>query len=132
MLTVMATKRQGTRSSATPPKPLSDTSRRHEQMVEDEGDRPGTTDVEDGFTLLLRRMTRVPLLTKAEEVALAKRIERGDLAAKQHMVEANLRLVVHVARQHQGHGLDLPDLVQEGTLGLIRAVEKLDWRKGFK
>jgi RNA polymerase primary sigma factor len=100
-------------------------------MVEDESDRGGSA-VEDGFTLLLRRMTRVPLLTAAEEVALAKRIERGDLAAKQHMVEANLRLVVHVARKHQGHGLDLPDLVQEGTLGLIRAVEKFDWRKGFK
>src|ERR687898_312348 len=92
---------------------------------------PGTP---DGFTLFLARIARTPLLTPAEELRLARRIERGDLDAKQRMVEANLRLVVHVAKrfQREDHGLALPDLVQEGTLGLLRAVEKFDHRKGFR
>ena len=73
-----------------------------------------------------------PLLTAAEEVELAKRIERGDLEAKEQMINSNLRLVVSQARRYQGHGLEMGDLVQEGMLGLIRAVEKFDWRRGFK
>ena len=75
---------------------------------------------------------RHPLLSAAEEIELAKRIEKGDLAAKDRMINANLRLVVSVARKYQGQGLPLGDLIQEGMLGLIRAVEKFDWRKGFK
>ncbi len=86
----------------------------------------------DPVELLLRRAREHPLLTAAEEIELAKRIERGDLAAKERMINANLRLVVSQARRYQGHGLAIEDLVQEGMLGLIRAVEKYDWRRGFK
>jgi RNA polymerase primary sigma factor len=86
----------------------------------------------DSLELFLREARRYPLLTAAEEIELAKRIERGDLDAKSRMINANLRLVVSQARRYQGHGLSLEDLVQEGMLGLIRAVEKFDWRKGFK
>jgi len=75
---------------------------------------------------------RYPLLTAAEEVALAKRVERGDTAAKERMINSNLRLVVSIAKRYQGHGLQLGDLIQEGVIGLNRAVEKFDWRKGFK
>jgi RNA polymerase primary sigma factor len=80
----------------------------------------------------MRRAKRYPLLTAAEESELAKRIERGDLAAKERMINANLRLVVSQAWRYLGHGLPMEDLVQEGMLGLIRAVEKFDWRRGFK
>jgi RNA polymerase primary sigma factor len=86
----------------------------------------------DSLDLFLRRARAHPLLTAAEEVELAKRIERGDLAAKERMINSNLRLVVSQARRYQGHGLPMEDLVQEGMLGLIRAVEKFDWRRGFK
>ncbi len=86
----------------------------------------------DSLRLYLRSIGRVPLLTAEEEVALAKRIERGDIAAKQHMVEANLRLVVSIAKGYVGRGLTLLDLIQEGSLGLIRAVEKFDYRRGYK
>jgi RNA polymerase primary sigma factor len=75
---------------------------------------------------------RYPLLTAAEEVELAKRIERGDLAAKERMIHSNLRLVISIARKHQNLGLPLGDLIQEGIIGLIRASEKFDWRRGFK
>ncbi len=86
----------------------------------------------DSLRLYLRSIGRVPLLTAPEETALAKRIERGDMAAKQHMVEANLRLVVSIAKGYLGRGLIFLDLIQEGSLGLIRAVEKFDHRRGFK
>jgi RNA polymerase primary sigma factor len=86
----------------------------------------------DSIDLFLRRARMHPLLTAAEEVELAKRIERGDLAAKERMINSNLRLVVSQARRYQGHGLAMEDLIQEGMLGLIRAVEKFDWRRGFK
>jgi RNA polymerase primary sigma factor len=86
----------------------------------------------DSLRLYLRSIGRVPLLSGDEEVALAKRIERGDCAAKQHMVEANLRLVVSIAKGYVGRGLTLLDLIQEGSLGLIRAVEKFDYRRGYK
>jgi RNA polymerase primary sigma factor len=88
----------------------------------------------DGFTTFLAAIARTPLLSPADELRLARRIEGGDLAAKQRMVEANLRLVVHVAKRYQreDHGLTLPDLVQEGTFGLLRAVEKFDHRLGHR
>jgi RNA polymerase primary sigma factor len=86
----------------------------------------------DSLRLYLRSIGKVPLLTAAEEVSLAKRIERGDMAAKQQMVEANLRLVVSIAKGYLGRGLTFLDLIQEGSLGLIRAVEKFDYRRGYK
>jgi len=86
----------------------------------------------DSMQLFLNEALRHPLLTAEEEIELTKRVEKGDLAAKERMINANLRLVVSVARKFQGHGLPLGDLIQEGMLGLIRAVEKFDWRKGFK
>jgi RNA polymerase primary sigma factor len=86
----------------------------------------------DALQLFLNEMARYPLLTAEEEVELAKRIERGDKAAKDRMINSNLRLVVSIAKKYQGHGLSLLDLIQEGIIGLIRAVEKFDWRRGFK
>jgi RNA polymerase primary sigma factor len=86
----------------------------------------------DSLRLYLRSIGRVPLLSAEEEVCLAKRIERGDVAAKQHMIEANLRLVVSIAKGYLGRGMNLLDLIQEGSLGLIRAVEKFDYRRGYK
>ena len=86
----------------------------------------------DSLRLYLRSIGRVGLLTAYEEVQLAKRIERGDMAAKQHMIEANLRLVVSIAKGYLGRGLTFLDLIQEGSLGLIRAVEKFDYRRGYK
>ncbi|MGD1052179.1 MAG: RNA polymerase sigma factor RpoD [Solirubrobacteraceae bacterium] len=86
----------------------------------------------DSLRLYLRSIGRVALLTAADEVALAKRIERGDIVAKQQMVEANLRLVVSIAKGYLGRGLSFLDLIQEGSLGLIRAVEKFDYRRGYK
>jgi RNA polymerase primary sigma factor len=86
----------------------------------------------DSLRLYLRSIGRVPLLTAEQEVSLAKRIERGDMQAKQHMVEANLRLVVSIAKGYLGRGLTFLDLIQEGSLGLIRAVEKFDYRRGYK
>ncbi len=86
----------------------------------------------DSLRLYLRSIGRVPLLSAEEEVCLAKRIERGDVAAKQHMIEANLRLVVSIAKGYLGRGMNFLDLIQEGSLGLIRAVEKFDYRRGYK
>ena len=86
----------------------------------------------DSLQLFLNEAGRYPLLTAAEEVELAKQIERGNQAAKDKMVNSNLRLVVSIAKKYQGHGLTLLDLIQEGIIGLIRAVEKFDWRRGYK
>ena len=86
----------------------------------------------DSLQLFLNDAGRYPLLTAAEEVELAKRIEKGDLEAKNRMINSNLRLVVSIAKRYQGNGLPLGDLIQEGIIGLIRAAEKFDWRKGFK
>ena len=86
----------------------------------------------DSLRLYLRSIGRVELLTAGQEVALARRIERGDMAAKQHMIEANLRLVVSIAKSYLGRGLTFLDLIQEGSMGLIRAVEKFDYRRGYK
>jgi len=91
-----------------------------------------TSAAPDSMEIFMRQARVHPLLTAAEEVELAKRIERGDLEAKNRMINSNLRLVISQARRYQGHGLPLEDLVQEGMLGLIRAVEKFDWRRGFK
>jgi RNA polymerase primary sigma factor len=89
---------------------------------------------DDGLALYLRGIARTPLLTAAQEQSLARRVERGDMAAKDHMIEANLRLVVHIAKRYQREdsGLTLTDLIQEGTIGLVRAVEKFDYRRGHR
>jgi RNA polymerase primary sigma factor len=86
----------------------------------------------DSLQLFLKDIGKVPLLTAAQEVELSKRIERGDHRAKQQMVEANLRLVVSIAKNYRNQGLPFLDLIQEGTIGLVRAAEKFDYRKGFK
>jgi RNA polymerase primary sigma factor len=86
----------------------------------------------DALEIFFREARRYPLLTAEQEVELSQRIEKGDLAAKERMINSNLRLVISVARKYQGQGLPLGDLIQEGMLGLIRAVEKFDWRRGFK
>jgi RNA polymerase primary sigma factor len=92
--------------------------------------QPETTT--DALQLFLREAGRHTLLTAAQEVALAKRVERGDMDAKELMIQSNLRLVVSIAKNYRNQGLPFLDLIQEGTLGLIRAVEKFDWRRGFK
>ena len=111
----------------------------HEQPPppEEKEDKPPQLDLSvepslDSLRLYLREIGRVPLLTADQEVHLAKRIERGDMGAKSQMIEANLRLVVSIAKGYLGRGLSFLDLIQEGSLGLIRAVEKFDYRKGYK
>jgi RNA polymerase primary sigma factor len=86
----------------------------------------------DSLQLFLGEIGRYPLLTAAEEVALAKRVEQGDAEAKERMINCNLRLVVSIAKKYRGHGVPFGDLIQDGVIGLNRAVEKFDWRKGFK
>ncbi|HEY1358157.1 MAG TPA: sigma-70 family RNA polymerase sigma factor [Thermoleophilaceae bacterium] len=86
----------------------------------------------DALQLFLNEIRRYPLLNAEEEVELAKRIEQGDLEAKERMINSNLRLVVSIAKKYQGQELSLLDLIQEGIFGLIRAAEKFDWRKGYK
>ena len=86
----------------------------------------------DSLQLLLDGIAKTRLLTADEEIELAKRIERGDLAAKERMIEANMRLVVSIAKRYRNQGLPFLDLIQEGSIGLVRAVEKFDYRKGFK
>ena len=93
---------------------------------------PPVGGTEDAVRLYLQRIGRVPLLTREDEVRLARRIEQNDMAAKNALIEANLRLVVSIAKRYQGRGLTLLDLIQEGNMGLIRGVEKFDWRRGFK
>ena len=93
---------------------------------------PNVAPAVDGMRVFLDSIARIPLLTPAEEVALAKRVERGSAAARQRLVEANLRLVVAIARQYTGNGLPLEDLVQEGAIGLDRAAQKFDWRLGYR
>jgi RNA polymerase primary sigma factor len=90
------------------------------------------TSTTDALQLFLNEIRRYPLLTAAEEIELAKRIEKGDMAAKERMINSNLRLVVSIAKKYQGQELGLLDLIQEGIFGLIRAAEKFDWRKGYK
>jgi RNA polymerase primary sigma factor len=115
---------------------------RHIQLTDDcgkEGAADGTfvngdlaSATTDALQLFLNEAGRYKLLTAEEEVELSKRIERGDKAAKDLMINSNLRLVVSIAKKYQGHGLSLLDLIQEGIIGLIRAVEKFDWRRGYK
>src|SRR6516165_8633796 len=93
---------------------------------------PEVVGTPDSLTLFMNEIGKHDLLTAAEEIALAKRIERGDAAAKERMINSNLRLVVSIAKRYRGHGLPLGDLIQEGVIGLNRAAEKFDWRKGFK
>jgi len=123
-------------------RPATTEGRRFEPAVreaEKEPDAPRKPEIDltvepslDSLRLYLRSIGKVELLTADREVALAKRIERGDLVAKQEMVEANLRLVVSIAKGYLGRGLSFLDLIQEGSLGLIRAVEKFDYRRGYK
>jgi RNA polymerase primary sigma factor len=123
-------------------KPATTEGRRFEPAVREadkERDAPRKPEIDltvepslDSLRLYLRSIGKVDLLTADREVALAKRIERGDLLAKQEMVEANLRLVVSIAKGYLGRGLSFLDLIQEGSLGLIRAVEKFDYRRGYK
>jgi len=110
-----------------------------EEAAEARPDQPKKLEVDltvepslDSLRLYLRSIGRVSLLTAEQEVMLAKRIERGDMAAKQQMIEANLRLVVSIAKSYLGRGLTFLDLIQEGSMGLIRAVEKFDYRRGYK
>ena len=91
-----------------------------------------TTAAEDSLRRYLNEIGRVPLLTRAEEVQLAKRVEAGDPAARERLIESNLRLVFTIAKSYRTRGLDLLDLVQEGTLGLMKAVDRYDWRRGTK
>jgi RNA polymerase primary sigma factor len=90
------------------------------------------TTTTDALQLFLNEIRKYPLLTAAEEIELSKRIEKGDMAAKERMINSNLRLVVSIAKKYQGQELGLLDLIQEGIFGLIRAAEKFDWRKGYK
>src|ERR687887_339623 len=107
-----------------------------EIVVEEDDDEPVAEEPRevstDALQLFLKDIGKVDLLTAAQEVELAKRIERGDHGAKQEMVEANLRLVVSIAKKYRNQGLPFLDLIQEGTIGLVRAAEKFDYRKGFK
>ena len=91
-----------------------------------------TQDINDSLQLFLAQAARHQLLTAADEVILAKRMEKGDLTAKRTMIESNLRLVVSIAKGYRGLGVSFLDLIQEGTIGLNRAVEKFDWKRGYK
>ncbi|HEX9823591.1 MAG TPA: sigma-70 family RNA polymerase sigma factor [Actinomycetota bacterium] len=103
-----------------------------EETTNELNEAPASPATGDGIRLFLNEIARYPLLTAAEEVELAKRVEQGDRDAKDRMIKCNLRLVVSIAKRYQWAGLPLLDLVQEGILGLIRGVEKFDWRRGFK
>jgi RNA polymerase primary sigma factor len=110
----------------------SDAGGEEETLETDANAEPEPVVTTDSLTLFMSEIGRHRLLTAAEEVELAKRIERGDKGAKARMINSNLRLVVSIAKRYQGHGLPLGDLIQEGIIGLNRAVEKFDWRRGFK
>src|SRR5207248_11454900 len=141
-----ATKKRSTKKTTTPRKHTSkaaDPRRRRFSRTPDEraAARRGTDEARhhevedvttDSLQLFFNAARKYPLLTAAEEVELAQRIEKGDVEAKDRMINSNLRLVVSVARKYQGHALTLGALVQEGMLGLIRATEKVDWRRGLK
>lgn len=103
-----------------------------DEEPEDVREAPRDADVDDSLGAYLREISRSRLLTKAEEVELAKLIERGNLEARRRMTESNLRLVVSIAKKYQNRGLSMLDLIQEGNLGLMRAVEKFDYRRGYK
>ena len=111
---------------------LSDDCARQDGQEGSYANRELATQTTDALQLFLNEVSRHPLLTADEEVALAKRIERGDHEAKDRMINSNLRLVISLAKKYQGTQLSLLDLIQEGILGLIRAVEKFDWRRGYK
>ncbi len=105
-----------------------------DKMIEEEMDisAPETVNIDDPVRMYLKEIGKVPLLTADEEIILAKRMEAGDEAAKKKLAEANLRLVVSIAKRYVGRGMQFLDLIQEGNLGLIKAVEKFDYRKGYK
>ncbi len=111
---------------------LDDTRDEQEQEAPSQPASQPVDSTTDALQLFLRETGRHPLLTAAQEVELAKLIERGDTPAKQRMIQSNLRLVVSIAKNYRNQGLPFLDLIQEGTLGLIRAVEKFDWRRGYK
>jgi RNA polymerase primary sigma factor len=102
----------------------------HEELDLEPDATPGLT--EDTVGMYLREISQVPLLTAAEEVSLAKALERGDLRARKRLIESNLRLVVSIARRYSGRGLSFLDLIQEGNVGLMKAVERYDWRLGHR
>jgi RNA polymerase primary sigma factor len=102
----------------------------HEELDLEPDATPGLT--EDTVGMYLREISQVPLLTAAEEVSLAKALERGDMRARKRLIESNLRLVVSIARRYSGRGLSFLDLIQEGNVGLMKAVERYDWRLGHR
>jgi len=102
----------------------------HDELDLEPDATPGLT--EDTVGMYLREISQVPLLTAAEEVSLAKALERGDLRARRRLIESNLRLVVSIARRYSGRGLSFLDLIQEGNVGLMKAVERYDWRLGHR
>jgi RNA polymerase primary sigma factor len=108
-----------------------DGQRRMQETDVGEGEVQGVS-IEDPVRMYLQEIGKVPLLTAEEEIALAKRIEKGDTEARRRLVEANLRLVVSIAKRYVGRGLSLLDLIQEGNRGLIRTIEKFDWRRGYR
>src|SRR3954469_15740369 len=116
-------RRRGQHAAESPPSRLERRARTHR------ADNPETT---DSFQLFLNQAAHYPLLTAEEEIELAQRIERGDLEAKERLINSNVRLVISNARRYQGLGMSMQDLVQEAMLGLIRAAEKFDWRRGYK
>ncbi len=124
-----ASRRRGEHSAPTTKQPRRRATAADSARAQRRAQTEATT---DSLQIFLNQASRYPLLTAPEEIELAKAIERGDMAAKDRMINSNLRLVVSQARRYQGLGLSMGDLVQEGTFGLIRAAEKFDWRKGFK
>jgi RNA polymerase primary sigma factor len=114
------------------PKDVLDEVEEKDTIEENAVEKTSAPDSTDSLALLMASAGRYPLLTAAEEVALAKRVERGDKAAKERMINSNLRLVISIAKRYQNRNLPLGDVFQEGVIGLNRAVEKFDWRRGFK